>query len=371
MTSTEMKIKIAHPMIGDEEKKAVLEVLDSGHLAQGGRVKAFEESFAKYCGVKHAIATSSGTSALYTILHAHGIGAGDEVITSAFTFAASANSILYTGARPVFVDIDPATFNIQAGLIEKAITSRTRAILPVHLFGMSCAMDAIMSIAQRHHLVVIEDASQSHGATYKEGIVGSFGDGAFSLYATKNMTSAEGGMITTNSDVTAEKCRMFRQHGMRQQYLHEEFGFNFCMSDVHAAIGLSQLKKLDPLNAVRRRNAQYLNEHLEKIATPYVPADHEHVYNQYTIRVHAEQRDALRNYLEACGVESKIYYPLPLYRQPYYENMFGVQPSLPDTEHVAREVLSLPVHPYLGQSDLDLIVDAVNRFVDLHPASVL
>jgi perosamine synthetase len=364
-------IRIAHPMIGEEEKRAVLEVLDSGRLAPGGRVKDFEESFANYCGVKHAIATSSGTTALHTLLHAHGIGPGDEVITSSFTFAATANSILYTGARPVFVDIDPVTFNIQAELIEGAITPQTKAILPVHLFGMSCEMDTILSIAARYHLIVIEDGSQSHGATYRQKLVGSFGDGAFSLYATKNMTSAEGGMITTNSDQIAEKCRMFRQHGMRRRYLHEELGFNFCMSDVHAAIGLGQLGKLDRFNQARQRNAQYLNEHLTGVVLPYVPDEYGHVYNQYTIRVPADQRNAMCEYLETCGVESKVYYPLPVHRQPYYENMFAHQPALPKTELASQEVLSLPVHPYLVQSDLELIADSVNRFVAMLPGPML
>lgn len=360
-------IKIAQPFMGEEEKRAVLEVLDSGLLAQGARVRAFEESFADYHGVKHAIATSSGTTALHTILHAHGIGAGDEVITSAFTFAATVNSILYTGARPVFVDVDTTTFNIQAEKIEQAITPQTRAILPVHLFGLSCDMDVIQSLAARYNLLVIEDASQSHGAVYRKNKVGSSGNAAFSLYATKNMTSAEGGMIITNEDRIAEKCRLFRQHGMRRNYLHEELGFNFCMSDVHAAIGLAQLIKLDQQNERRRINARYLNEHLKGSMIPFVPQGYEHVYNQYTIRVRPAQRNLLMEYLQEQGVESKVYYPIPIYRQPYYEKMFGMQPALPVTELLVQEVLSLPIHPRLEPSDLGLIVAAVNQFIEMYP----
>jgi dTDP-4-amino-4,6-dideoxygalactose transaminase len=208
-------IYMAKPQIGEEEKQAVMEVLDSGIIAQGPRVKAFEDAFAQMCGVNHAIATTSGTTALHLTMLAHGIKPGDEVITSAFTFIASANSILFVGARPVFVDIDPDTFNLDPDLIEAAITPRTKAILPVHLYGLACDMDPIMSIAKKHGLAVIEDACQSHGAIYKGRKAGSFGTGTFSLYPTKNITSGEGGMITTNDPVIDEKCRVLRQHGMR------------------------------------------------------------------------------------------------------------------------------------------------------------
>jgi len=241
-------INIAKPVIGPEEKQAVMEVLDSGIIAQGPRTKAFEEGFAAMCQVKHAVATSSGTTALHVAMLANKIGDGDEVVTTAFTFIASANSVLYAGARPVFADINPRTFNIDPEKIEAAITPRTKAILPVHLFGLSCDMDPIMKIAQKHNLVVIEDACQSHGATYKGKKVGSYGTGTFSLYPTKNITSAEGGMITTDDDAVDDECRVIRQHGMRKRYFHEELGYNFRMTDVHAAIGLAQLQKLAVFN---------------------------------------------------------------------------------------------------------------------------
>jgi dTDP-4-amino-4,6-dideoxygalactose transaminase len=356
-------ISIAKPMIGEEEKQAVLEVLDSGILAQGPRVKAFEESFAELCGTKYAVATSSGTTALHTALLAHELGKGDEVITTPFTFIASANSILYTGARPVFVDIDPRTFNINPDEIQAAITPHTKAILPVHLFGLSCDMDAIMAIAKKHELIIIEDACQSHGAVFNGKRAGSFGTGTFSLYPTKNMTSAEGGMITTDDEKIAEHCRVIRQHGMRRRYYHDELGFNFRMTDVHAAIGLAQIKKLKKFNATRRANAKYLSEHLNGVITPFEPEGCEHVYHQYTIRVPNGRRDALRTYLQDHGIGSEVYYPVPVHQQAFYVNELGYKVSLPETEQAAQEVLSLPVHPALTHTDLDTIVSTVNMLM--------
>ena len=356
-------ISIAKPLIGEEEKKAVLEVLDSGMIAQGPRVKAFEEAFAAMCGVKHAIATTSGTTALHVALLANGIGEGDEIITSSFTFIASANSALYTGAKPVFVDIDPTTFNINPTLIEAAVTPRTRAIMPVHLFGLSCDMDPILAVAQKYHLLVIEDACQSHGARYKGRRVGSFGTGTFSLYPTKNITSAEGGMITTDYDTVAEKCRVIRQHGMRRRYYHDELGFNFRMTDVHAAIGLAQISKLERFNATRRENAAFLSANLKGVVVPYVPAGYEHVYHQFTVRVPGGKRDALRTYLQEHGVGSEVYYPVPVHKQVFYAGELGYKQSLPESEKAAQEVLSLPVHPALSKDDLATIVSTVNTFM--------
>lgn len=356
-------IHMAKPQIGDDEKKAVMEVLDSGILAQGPRVKAFEEGFAKMCGVDHAIATSSGTTALHVALLAHGIHNGDEVVTSAFTFIASANSILYAGGRPVFVDIDPRTFNLDVNQIEAAITPRTKAILPVHLYGLACDMDPILSLAEKYGLIVIEDACQSHGATYKGKKAGSFGTGTFSLYPTKNMTSGEGGMITTNDPAINEKSRVIRQHGMRVRYYHDELGFNFRMTDVHAAIGLAQLHKLEQFNAKRQANAQFLSENLKGVVTPYVPEEQTHVFHQYTVRVPDGKRDALRGHLQEKGVGSEVYYPVPIHQQTFYVNELGYKDSLPETEKAAQEVLSLPVHAGLTPADLETIVAAVNEFM--------
>ncbi len=359
-------INMAKPQIGEEEKQAVLEVLESGILAQGPRVKAFEEAFAAMCGVKHAIATASGTTALHVALLANGIRNGDEVITSAFTFIASANSILYVGAKPVFIDIDPRTFNLDPSAIEKVITKNTKAILPVHLYGLSCAMDEIMEIAAKHGLSVIEDACQSHGSEYHGRKVGSFGTGTFSLYPTKNITSGEGGMITTNDAQIAEKSRVIRQHGMRTRYYHDELGFNFRMTDIHAAIGLAQLKKLDQFNERRRKNAAFLSENLKGVSTPLVPENQTHVYHQYTIRVPGGQRDELRDHLLANGVGSEVYYPVPIHQQTFYQKELGYRDHLPETELAAQEVLSLPVHPGLTSSELETIVSSVNQFMIEH-----
>lgn len=354
---------MAKPIMGEEEKKAVLEVLDSGIITQGPRVKEFENNFAEMCGVKHAIATTSGTTALHLALLAYDIGPGDEVITSPFTFIASANSVLFVGAKPIFVDIDPKTFNMNASQIEAAITPKTKAILPVHLYGLCCDMDAVMSIAKKHHLIVIEDACQAHGSEFKEKKAGSFGTGTFSFYPTKNMTSAEGGMITTNDDVVMEKCRVIRNHGMRRRYYHDELGYNFRMTDVHAAIGNAQLAKLDMYNNKRKENADYYDQHLKGVTIPFVPDGYTHVYHQYTIRVPEGKRDDLRAFLKEKDIGSEIYYPIPIHKQVFYMEMFGDGKAYPEAEFAATEVLSIPVHPSLSKEDLEMVASSINEFM--------
>ncbi len=358
-------IPIAKPLIGEEEKRAVLEVLDSGMLAQGPRVRAFEETFAEYCGVKYAIATSSGTTALHVALLAHRIGPGDEVITTPFTFISSANSILFVGARPVFADIDPATFNICPELIEAAITPRTKAIMPVHLFGLLADMGSIMEIAGRHGLLVVEDACQAHGAEYEGKRAGSFGSGCFSFYPTKNITAAEGGMVTTDDEEIAEQCRVIRQHGMRRRYYHDQMGFNFRMTDVHAAIVLAQLQKLERFNEARIANARYLSQHLEGVVIPTVPDGYRHVFHQYTIRATDGRRDAVLEGLREKGIGTGVYYPVPVHKQRVYVEQ-GYEATLPEAERAAEEVLSLPVHPGLSSADLKTIVAAVNSMYSRH-----
>lgn len=360
-------IPISKPLITDEDKQAVMAVLDSGMLVQGPRVAELEAAWAEVCGVKHAVATSNGTTALHVALLAHGIGPGDEVITTPFTFIASVNSILFTGATPVFVDICAENFNINADLIEAAITPRTRAILPVHLFGRPARMDAILELAARHGLVVIEDAAQAIGASVDGRMCGSFGAGCFSLYATKNVMSAEGGMITSNDDAFARRCRLLRAHGMERRYHHDLLGYNFRMSDLHAAIGLSQLRRLDQFTRLRRENAAYLSR---SIATPHavVPLVDDgigHAWHQYTVRIAGMERDAAVAQLTAAGVGSGVFYPIPAHRQAHIiERGLDRGVHLPEAERAAREVLSLPVHPALTASELETIARSVN---ELHP----
>ncbi|MCS6849051.1 MAG: DegT/DnrJ/EryC1/StrS family aminotransferase [Anaerolineae bacterium] len=361
-------IPISKPLIGEEERRAVLEVLDSGMLVQGPRVAQLEEAWAAACGTKYAIATSNGTTALHTALLAHGVGPGDEVITSPFTFIASVNSIIYTGATPVFVDILPCCFNINPDLIEAAITPRTKAIMAVHLFGYPCRMEPIVALARKHGLVVIEDAAQAIGAEYAGKRVGSFGTGCFSLYATKNVMSGEGGMITTNDAEVARKCRMLRAHGMERRYHHEVLGYNYRMTDLQAAIGLAQLMRLDEFVARRRANAAYFNAHIRNpgVVKPNAGcacsdcASARHVWHQYTVRVLNGGRDAAVEKLAQHGVGTGIFYPIPAHRQKHIVDMGYGDYRLPAAEQAAREVMSLPVHPSLSEEDLRTIVDAVN-----------
>jgi dTDP-4-amino-4,6-dideoxygalactose transaminase len=351
-------IPISKPQFGDEELSLLREVLDSGIVAQGPKVAKLEAEFAQMVGTEFAVATSSGTTALHVALLAHNIGPGDEVITSPFTFIASANSVLYTGASPRFVDIRPDTFNIDPDLIEQAITPRTRAIMPVHLYGLMADMDRILDIARRHDLVVIEDAAQAHGATFKGRKAGSFGTGCFSLYATKNMTSAEGGMITTNDPEIADKARLLRAHGSRVRYYHDLLGYNFRMTDLHAAVGLAQLHKLDNSNEKRRRNAEFFNQHIRRVVTPCEPEGYQHVWHQYTIRLIDGDRDQAVEKLKNADVGTGVFYPLPVYQQKIYRER-GYTDHLPVTEMVCQQVISLPVHAALTPADLETIVAAV------------
>jgi dTDP-4-amino-4,6-dideoxygalactose transaminase len=352
-------IPIAKPLIGKEEIEEVEKVLKSGFIAQGPKVAEFEEAFASYVGTEHAIAVSSGTTALHLALLAAGVGAGDEVITTPFSFAATGNCALYVGARPVFVDIDPKTYNINPELIKGAITEKTKAILPVHLYGQPAQMDSINTIAEEHDLVVIEDAAQAHGAMFQDKKVGSLGDmGCFSFYPTKNMTTSEGGMITTNNPEMADKARILRAHGEKERYQHEILGYNFRMTDIAASIGLVQLKKLDGFNQKRIENAEYLTEHikgLNGIKPPYVSPEVRHVFHQYTIRVEDGKRKDIMEYLNQEGIGTGIHYPIPIYKQKLYQDL-GYHDKCPETEKAASEVLSLPVHPALSIEELEKIV---------------
>ncbi len=358
---TVSRIRIAQPMLGDDERRAVLGVLESGQLAQGRVVAELEAAFAQWCGVKHAVAVSSGTAGLHVVLLAHGIKAGDEVITSPFTFIASANAALFVGARPVFCDIDPTTFCLDPDKVEAAITPKTRAIMPVHLYGYPARMPELEAIARRHNLIVIEDACQAHGASINGRKVGGFGGSAvFSLYPSKNMIAGEGGLIATNDDTVAQLARRLRSHGASATYEHDTLGYNFRLSEMHAAIALSQLRRLDGFNAARRHNGATLTRGLSGvpgIVTPSEEPGYQHVYHQYTLKV-PSGRDELQRKLAELEVETRVYYPIAVHKQPLYRDL-GYHDALPISERMTREVLSLPVHPGLDAEDLHRIVEGV------------
>jgi len=351
-------IPIAKPQIGDEEKQAVAEVLSSGIIAQGPVVAEFESEFSKYCGTNYGVAASSGTTALHLALLACGVKPGDEVITTPFTFIATANSILYCGAKPVFADIDPATFNICPEKIESQITDKTKAVLVVHLYGQSCEMDSISRICKDNDLKLVEDACQAHGAEYRGKRVGGLGDCAvFSFYPTKNMTTSEGGMLTTDNEKIAEKARLLREHGSKIRYHHDVLGYNYRMTDIAAAIGRVQLKKLNGFNSARIRNAGIITDALKDvdgIVAPIPSKGVKHVFHQYTIRVTGDfhlTRDEVVKKLQKSGVGCGIYYPVPIHKQPFYEDAGGLENS----DEAAKEVLSLPVHPGLTAEDVEHI----------------
>ena len=351
-------IPIARPQMGEEEKARVWEAMAAGSLAQGPRVRELEEQFAAFIGAGHAVATSSGTTALHLALLGYGIGAGDEVITVPFTFIASANSVLYTGARPVFVDIGERDFCIDPELIEAAITERTKAIMPVSLYGQPADMEAIAEIAERHGLAVVEDACQAHGAAIGDRRSGTWGAGTFSFYPTKNMTTGEGGMLTTDDGELAERVRLLREHGMKVRYHHDVVGYNFRMTDIAASIGLAQLPKLPANNDRRRAIAARYDAELLGVITPQVRPGVTHVYHQYTLCVN--ERDAFAEALKARGVGSAIYYPIPVHRQkPFLALGYGKE-SLPVTDRLTTEVLSIPVHPSLSDDEVSAVAEAVN-----------
>jgi dTDP-4-amino-4,6-dideoxygalactose transaminase len=362
-------IPIARPQMGEEEKQRVWETMASGSLAQGPRVRELEEEFAAFVGAGHAVATSSGTTALHLALLGYGIGPGDEVVTVPFTFIASANSVLYTGARPVFVDVDERDFTMDVAQVEAAVTERTKAILPVSLYGQPADMPAISAIAERLGLAVVEDAAQAHGAAVGARRSGTWGAGTFSFYPTKNMTTGEGGMLTTHDGELAERVRLLREHGMKVRYHHDVLGYNFRMTDIAAAIGLAQLPKLAGANERRRAIAARYDAELRGVITPWVRPEVTHVYHQYTIRVN--ERDAFAERLKQRRVGSAVYYPIPVHRQkPFLALGYGHE-SLPVTDRLTAQVLSIPVHPSLTDEEVATVIEAVNlTAAELGPLSV-
>lgn len=361
-------VNIAAPIIGLEEKKAVQRVLQSGILAQGPKVSKLQNDFALYCGTKYAVALNSGTAALHCALFTVGIGFGDEVITTPFSFIATINPILMVGARPVLVDIEPQTFNIDISKIESAITKKTKAIIPVHLYGQPCDYAEIQALAKKHKLIVIEDACQAIGAYYGKKKAGSLGNlGCFSLYATKNIMSGEGGIVTTNSKKHADAIKRFRQHGTDKQYEYTHLGYNYRMSDLHAAVAVEQLKKVDKFNKARSKNAELLTKKLANIPgleLPITGKNRSHVFHQYTIRITPKfgaTRKQLAESLKAKGVGSGIYYPKPLHAYSHIAKLGYKQGQFPQAELAAREVLSLPVHPKVTKADINLIVATIKK----------
>lgn len=357
-----MQIGIAKPFIGEAEKQAVLAVLDSGQLVQGTYVAEFESRFAAYHGAEHGIATSNGTTALMASIMAHDIGVDDEVIIPAFTFFATASCILSTGAHPVFADIDPDTFCMSPQSAEAAITEKTKAIMPVHLYGHPADMPAFEALCRKHNLILLEDAAQAHGAAIGERKVGTWGTASFSFYPTKNMTTTEGGMVLTNDDEIAQRLRLIRNQGMNTQYYHEAVGYNFRMTNLCAAIGLVQLDRLPEWTAARINHAAYFNTHLTSVKPPVTTSGYTHVFHQYTVRVseHSD-RDEIVHGLNERGIGVRVYYPAPIYQQPVFQKMAGYQGiSLPETDRVVKQVFSLPVHPGLTDEEVNYIVEEVN-----------
>ena len=357
-------LKIQYAAIRDEVASAVHGVIESAHFILGPQGKALEEAIAAYHGVKYAVAVASGTDALHLALRAAGITSGDEVITTPFTFIATAEAASYIGAVPVFVDIDPLTFNIDISKIEAAITKKTKAIIPVHLYGAPVEMEGLMQLAKKHGLKVIEDCAQSFGAEYRGKKTGAFGDiGCFSFFPSKNLGAyGDGGMVVTDDARLAEHMLSLRNHGSHIRYYHDEIGYNSRLDEIQAAILRIKFRHIDEYNAKRRNNAFLYNKFLAGtgIQTPSEQQSTKHVFHQYTIRV--KNRDAVKQKLDEGNVTSSmIYYPVPLHLQAAYKSL-GMKPgSLPKAEQAAQEVLSLPMYPELTEEQIRLVADAVKK----------
>ncbi|GCL72383.1 DegT/DnrJ/EryC1/StrS family aminotransferase [Paenibacillus naphthalenovorans] len=359
-------ISIAKPIIDENEKRLVLEVLESGELASGRYVKQFEEMFAAYTGVSYGVAASSGTTALHAALIAMGIGPGDKVVTTPFSFIASANAILYCGAVPVFCDVKSDTFHIDPIKLEEVLQKEkdVKAVIVVHLYGLPADMKEICEIADRYQVLVLEDCAQSHGASYQGKTVGSLGSaGAFSFYPTKNMTTGEGGLITTNLQSIAEKARCFINHGQMERYNHVMLGHNFRLTNIQAAIGIAQLGKINDFNQRRLHNANYLNQniHVDWAQKPFVPEDRTHVYHQYTLKLSVD-RERFIAHLQENQIGYGLHYQTTIPNQPVYRELGYRAEEFPVSLSLAQSVISLPVHPSLTNEELEKVCDAVNSF---------
>jgi dTDP-4-amino-4,6-dideoxygalactose transaminase len=364
-------IPIAKPIIGEKEKELVNEVLNSGMLAQGPKVKELEKKFAKLCNTKHAIAVNSGTAAIHTSLYAAGIRQGDEVITVPFTFVATANPIIMQGAKPVFADVKEDTFNIDPDSVIEKITPKTKAIIPVDLYGQIYDYKAIKEIAEDYNLKIIEDACQAVNAELDGKKAGSFGDlAAFSFYATKNIITGEGGIITTNNQEYAELAKRFRHHGQSEQtrYEYYDLGYNYRMMDLQAAIALGQIEKIEKFTNQRIDNANLLSNELnesEGIKLPIIKPNARHVFHQYTIKVDGAKltRDQLIEHLKKNNIGCGVYYPKPLHLHPWFKKLGYKQGDFPVSEKLSKQVISLPVHPAVSFKDIQEIAFAIREAV--------
>jgi len=367
-----LHIPLSSPDIREEDRAAVLAVLDSGELSLGPRVAAFERAVAQLTGSGHAIAVNSGTSGLHLCVKAANVGEGDEVITTPFSFVASANCILFERAKPVFVDIDPVTFNIDPAKIEAAITPRTKAILPVHVFGRPCALDEIIRIAQKHGLAIIEDSCEAIGAQYRGKAVGTFGQtGVFAFYPNKQMTTGEGGVIVTNDATIAARCRSWRNQGRSAVagFLdHDSLGYNYRLSDINCALGLSQISRIQEILAARARVAEWYDNSLKglaQIVRPQISEPNSTIsWFVYVVRLNDDfsqsDRDRVIAELRNRGVECRNYFP-PIHLQPLYRKLFGFGPgSFPITEHVSERTMAIPFFNRLSERHINFVCKALD-----------
>lgn len=359
-----LDLKRQYKQIKQEVEQSVLQVLESGGYVLGKTVEDFENACANYLGVKHAIGVNSGTDALQLGLMVYDIGPGDEVITTCFSFYATAEVISTLGAKPVFVDIEPKTFNMDVRQIECKITQRTKAIIPVHLYGQSAEMDEIMEIAKKHNLAVIEDCAQSFGSKYKGKHTGSIGNvGAFSFFPTKNLGAAgDAGLVTTNDDELAEKIKILRVHGSKEKYYHDYIGMNSRLDALQAAILKIKLKYIDQWNNARASVAKKYTQKFAgtKAIAPYIAGERDHIFHQFTIRV--PDRDKLHEYLKTKGVSTFIYYPLAMHLQPVYKDLGYTETSFPAAYAAQNEVLSLPVFPELTDEEIDYVAESIKEY---------
>jgi dTDP-4-amino-4,6-dideoxygalactose transaminase len=363
----------AFPLFSRRELRYISEVLRSHQIAEGGFTRRLEENFANFIGTQYCVAASSGTAALHLSLLSLGVGKGDEIITTPYTFIATSNACLYVGAKPVFVDIDPKTFNIDPEKIEEKITKKTRAIIPVHIWGHPCEMEKILRIAKDHRLFVLEDASHGHGAEYDGKKVGTFGNvNCFSLYATKIITSAEGGLVTTDDESLASKIRMLKRFSEVGKYEHKEVGYNYRMSDVHAAIGLAQLERIDAFLEKRKQNATYLTKLLtefgEYMELPTVKGNVKHAFYYYAILLKKDllkkvSRDIFDKMLRAENIVPTSYYPRPLHLQEAYRFLGYVKSDFPVAEDVCNRSITVPIHPALNRTDMFDIYTAIDKII--------